>query len=671
MVVTQTSVRFRAVEEPREVSVTWRRFLVLEVGFMTIVTIVMVVIGHILSKRENVYADDPCQSEACKQAFHDLEVISNASADPCEDFYEYVCGRWRHIGGVYSATWSMVSSEAIAQLKQDPAPQRSQTSSQKAAVAYRTCLDEVVRKMDLPTATHFTLGFFRVTWESLLTKANDMTAIVDYMISMSILHRISIGTEIQISHKMVYIGAARSYASLWASDPKDVPDIVEAVVEQTLPDNAENSNDANEALHIDLKYNAAMDVPEERHMSVNEAFQEANFGVPVATWIGLLNDQKGKYETIGPTTAATVTNYEALRTLSQLLQAARPRVRAFFLYLHTLAFTVQVELFKGIDILTKAANAEAFCQKILRPTLLVNILEAVIADRLGAAHYGKDVLAIAVDVDDKVTSRLHSSWLGKTTLSDALKTLSSQHKFFFWKTFSENVIAFEHAFLGLSDMTDNFYENYYNVRSFWRDVAQWLLCKVSRSEFFRYIEPENGICSSTASFAPPAFYAGAERFVNIASIGYLYALKKKFKFSFNTTGLMSDSERNTYRRNSDCVERQMLTLTRPQLWPSLDGKYNLEEVLFHVLALRSAYDASQDASNFRATQKQRHRESRLFFRRACSMHCHGSPDVPESPGGLTPRQKCNHVVRHTKDFYTVFKCFPYTRLASVEACQLI
>ena len=86
---------------------TWlERCLLLAVVCLSIALLVFA----FLSQRRPVSAQAICLTPACIELSHSISATMNRAADPCDDFYEFVCGRWPQANVIPQghASWSMM-----------------------------------------------------------------------------------------------------------------------------------------------------------------------------------------------------------------------------------------------------------------------------------------------------------------------------------------------------------------------------------------------------------------------------------------------------------------------------------------------------------------------------------------------------------------------------------
>ncbi|XP_064482690.1 neprilysin-1-like [Ornithodoros turicata] len=91
-----------------------------------------------------------CNSESCKYYAELLSKSLDRKADPCEDFYSYVCGTWNetHSRSIYLDNAYRFVQVVANSLRSTYVGNSSQSSFQKAARFYQSCEDIVLKGRD-------------------------------------------------------------------------------------------------------------------------------------------------------------------------------------------------------------------------------------------------------------------------------------------------------------------------------------------------------------------------------------------------------------------------------------------------------------------------------------------------------------------------------------------
>ncbi|KAH7981512.1 hypothetical protein HPB49_025096 [Dermacentor silvarum] len=80
-----------------------------------------------------------CHSEPCAHVARLLSESISADSEPCDDFYEYVCGNWNHMGSQGDVLFQKLVDEVTELARNVRVPVAGQTAVQKAALAYQAC----------------------------------------------------------------------------------------------------------------------------------------------------------------------------------------------------------------------------------------------------------------------------------------------------------------------------------------------------------------------------------------------------------------------------------------------------------------------------------------------------------------------------------------------------
>ncbi|KAL1426677.1 hypothetical protein MTO96_018146 [Rhipicephalus appendiculatus] len=86
-----------------------------------------------------------CESEQCAHLASLLLESVKADSDPCKDFYEYVCGNWKHAGSQSDVLFQKLVDEVTDLIRNVTVPPSGQTPAQKAILAYQACEGIVTR----------------------------------------------------------------------------------------------------------------------------------------------------------------------------------------------------------------------------------------------------------------------------------------------------------------------------------------------------------------------------------------------------------------------------------------------------------------------------------------------------------------------------------------------
>ncbi|XP_075551367.1 kell blood group glycoprotein-like [Dermacentor variabilis] len=118
---------------------------------VVMVSLMLLVVVLLFPRSGPVRHHAPCWTQPCRDFVAALAASINASRDPCQDFYSYVCDRWRpSFGGR-----SMLEDSAIGfrrdmgeRAARTSPPRQSQHSYEKAVMLYKSCLAESAQGID-------------------------------------------------------------------------------------------------------------------------------------------------------------------------------------------------------------------------------------------------------------------------------------------------------------------------------------------------------------------------------------------------------------------------------------------------------------------------------------------------------------------------------------------
>ncbi|KAH9371829.1 hypothetical protein HPB48_021603 [Haemaphysalis longicornis] len=145
-------------------------------------------------------------------------------------------------------------------------------------------------------------------------------------------------------------------------------------------------------------------------------------------------------------------------------------------------------------------------------------------------------------------------------------------------------------------------------------------------------------CVFPRGASPPLFYADAESFVNLPTLGFLLAapFADVLYAALKNAPQGSEAARH-FAATLQCLARQLDALTKTSLID--DQKPDLER--------------------------------RAFFERHCWLWCSGYVKAPQnSVAAAGAKAVCNIAVRNVLGFYLGFRCYPEDFMGSVEVCAV-
>nr|XP_037276533.1 neprilysin-1-like [Rhipicephalus microplus] len=181
--------------------------------------------GHLQEVRETSSTQvDFCGKEACRRMSSLLKDSLDVRRDPCEDFYEYVCGSWptKHPGRSVTQVLASAFRNNVTRRARDvripyASEVRKQTSVQKAARHLVACDDIVAEGQDQSAYVGEVLAEGGVTWPDNGVDGNTSSDVLDSMIYMTKVVKIPVLLEVTLesgSNERVIIRRPENVASV-------------------------------------------------------------------------------------------------------------------------------------------------------------------------------------------------------------------------------------------------------------------------------------------------------------------------------------------------------------------------------------------------------------------------------------------------------------------------
>ncbi|XP_065297918.1 neprilysin-1-like [Dermacentor albipictus] len=120
----------------------WNLLAIVLAVFVLLVLVLLVIVMVLEGSWARTGA---CHSEHCKHVAKLLLDSVSPDVNPCDNFYQRVCGRWKYAGSQGDVLFDKLIGDVTDLVRTMDVPPTGQSPAQKAALAYRTCEDIVAK----------------------------------------------------------------------------------------------------------------------------------------------------------------------------------------------------------------------------------------------------------------------------------------------------------------------------------------------------------------------------------------------------------------------------------------------------------------------------------------------------------------------------------------------
>ncbi|KAK8778631.1 hypothetical protein V5799_020028 [Amblyomma americanum] len=159
-----------------------------------------------------------CQNSQCASAAKVLKAVMKPEADPCGDFYTYVCGNYKHPLGLFIRQLDYEMYRALARTLDAASslPSGGQTASQKAVALYKNCAEGRVDETEELRKFVESVGLGLSTYAD--ADVLDKIIMLFFKYNIAILLELSLDDAKLSRHKRLLVLAVSSSQLRWMSE---------------------------------------------------------------------------------------------------------------------------------------------------------------------------------------------------------------------------------------------------------------------------------------------------------------------------------------------------------------------------------------------------------------------------------------------------------------------
>ncbi|EEC13041.1 hypothetical protein IscW_ISCW010297, partial [Ixodes scapularis] len=378
--------------------------------------------------------------------------------NPCDDFYQHICGSWKGSVNTVTDTLEKAADEVLALPPQGSG--LNQSSLQKLAGFYKSCLAESNANTSLTNAVEFTMNYYNLTYQYLVETATI---------------RWTSASRCRFMSDAITIGVTSSLTAKWHDDHQVAFDLINSSVSATA-----SSKDVEDAMAIDaIVIRGPQKKPAKARLFIEDLVNHASFGASLQDWVNTIGRYHTNLTQVTKETPVITNGIDRLSRMSDALQRATTSVRTVFLYLHVLVRVGQLHVLRRIRHGRRLL--QEFCRGRIYATILNKPLQVQMVKALKYESSQNYVLDLIDRVAQEMYLKIRNSWLLPGVVSEIQRVLQEQPRYFFWQQVHvmEEV---EKIFSRLPEMTSNFLGNLYNVQSASYKVPMWAQCAIHRNE---------------------------------------------------------------------------------------------------------------------------------------------------------------------------------------------
>ncbi|XP_049274185.1 neprilysin-1-like [Rhipicephalus sanguineus] len=680
-----------------------RRIATLLLSAFTVSVLLVMFILLLTRSRVSRSTSEPCRSPSCRRFMDLLEASMDTTLDPCQDFYAYVCSRWKpEAGGRTLLEDAMLEFQNVVMNRAAAVkvPTRNQNRFQKAVMLYQSCL----ATGDSRTSSF--RGFLDVVMGSPWPDVNTSVDPIGILLDLSFQWRCPVLFYAFYTRgassvgKLVFLdsSAGLDFPALFAEyrSRQDHGRYICALQAELNKGSDEFPGDRDSANHTkwctDLarfQREVLSELEPHSHESGGTAYASLNQFAAQATpavseerWMRVMAAHDRRGENVLSTTPVEVDKPAYLKALTNILED-KPRTEVLIFI--GLTIVQVIGRFASADLASLIYNVASSAGRKHQRTFCFQIVDVALPAALGNAYLFEDERVSKVkEVADAVVASTKAKLEGATWL-----TAQSRDEFI--ERIGHAALVFEGILREANATSENFSvaSTYFleNAKYLPNDV--WVRFKQRYGDDVKetsggWIEPpklEASTNEKALRLVVPDVYMSKEVFpdaayesVNYGTVGSLVARQVAsalYLIGQTVGGGGQRRDRLTDGRSGqngtlECLVEEFER--RDNLTLREDDKSALYVTWTSLAPLFDAHQSSPGLNEYSAGYKQ-YSPVQLLFITLCFIGCAQRTDSDSSATGISAASLCNFPLSLFKPFAENFQCSAESPMHSVHACN--
>ncbi|XP_064476180.1 uncharacterized protein LOC135390109 [Ornithodoros turicata] len=602
---------------------------------------------------------------SCSRADQFMQGIADTSVSPCDNFYQYVCGRWISTGNATLKDFVLQVGRQrfVEALLVYPSGFRSQSwTFDLIASFYKSCVKDLSAQRSLTSHAERYAEATGFSW-NIFQQVSDMTTFLDLIAKMTVQYTLNPCITIvvrAVGITMAPVGVAHILSNTEVrSALSAMKSYLSPLITQEIQSEVENLHNKT----VEALTDPSLSSMDPTVGTLSEIVSEIGLG-SVEEWMAAVQKYTVGWENIQSRHRATLFSPMRFKDLLTAIYRRQNLVRSLYLYVYVVRDIMGV-VSTNSEVKDNAGAASTTCLDRLEaePFFAVRtafILYSFATERTVTSI--KDMLSHVtlqmvvsissnkrLDAETKVPISMDMrSYSFKPVFSEPYITIKELHKAY--NLFPRNLTIY-HSKLNLNASLEHGTFETFRLQS---------ECMKSGDPLFNY---RGGACASPFITISPMFYPDARLSYNYGLLGFYMASQAIRDFLKGTSKPTNVA---------DAADR-LVALTRAchRKHSNVDNDFLGPDLVSYVLGMRAAFDAYVKWRLFSVESTGEDRaERQVFFKRACMSVCSefGS-HVPPGGDALGAEVVCNTAVRSMPEFYSAFKCSASNNMSRNGVCR--